>query len=166
MFETCALVLIMGSRTRTHGPFSMSLTAIPFARVERGEMLRLPLFLSRVQAGFPSPADDYAESGLDLNDLLIKREASTFFVRASGGSMKKAGIHDDDVLIVDRAVEPKDGRVVIAALDGNLTVKRYCVYHGNPYLVPESEDHDPIPVKEGQELVVWGVVTYVIHELS
>lgn len=144
----------------------MSITATPLARARKDQSLRLPLFLSRVEAGFPSPADDYIETSLDLNDLLIKRESSTFFVRASGGSMTKAGIHDGDVLIVDRAVEPEDGSVVVAALDGDLTVKRYRVYEGQPYLVPESDEHDSIPIKAGQELIVWGVVEHVVHEVS
>jgi DNA polymerase V len=144
----------------------MPFVATPIARARTGPALRRPLFLSRVEAGFPSPADDYIETTLDLNDLLIKRESSTFFVRASGGSMTEAGIHDGDVMIVDRAVEPEDGSVVVAALDGDLTVKRYRIFSGQPYLMPESDGHDPIPVKAGQELVVWGVVKHVVHEVS
>ncbi len=144
----------------------MPLVATPIARARTGAPLRRPLFLSRVEAGFPSPADDYIETALDLNDLLIKREAATFFVRASGGSMTEAGIHDGDVMIVDRALEPEDGSVVVAALDGDLTVKRYRVLSGQPHLMPESSEHDPIPVQAGQELVVWGVVKHVIHEVS
>jgi len=144
----------------------MSLVATPIAQARTDTSIRRPLFLSRVEAGFPSPADDYVETALDLNDLLIKRESSTFFVRASGGSMTEAGIHNGDVMIVDRALEPEDGSVVVAALDGDLTVKRYRVFSGQPYLVPESDEHDSIPVKAGQELVVWGVVKHVIHEVS
>lgn len=144
----------------------MPLVATPTARARTDNTCRRPLFLSRVEAGFPSPADDYVETALDLNDLLIKRESSTFFVRASGGSMTEAGIHDGDVMIVDRAIEPEDGSVVVAALDGDLTVKRYRIFGGQPHLMPESDEHDPIPVKAGQELVVWGVVQHVIHEVS
>ena len=144
----------------------MPLVATPIARAQQGDALHRPLFLSRVEAGFPSPADDYVETALDLNDLLIKRESSTFFVRASGGSMTEAGIHDGDVMIVDRAIEPEDGSVVVAALDGDLTVKRYRILSGQPHLMPESDEHDPIPVKAGQELIVWGVVKHVIHEVS
>lgn len=126
----------------------------------------LPLFLSRVPAGFPSPADDYVEGALDLNDHLIQKEAATFFVRASGHSMTEAGIHDGDLLVVDRSEEPEDGSVVIAALDGELTVKRYRIDGGQPYLVPEAEGHASIAIEPGQELVVWGVVQHVIHEVS
>ena len=126
----------------------------------------LPFFLSRVPAGFPSPADDYVERTLDLNEHLIRREASTYFVRVAGHSMTDAGIHDGDILVVDRAVEPTDGAIVVAALDGELTVKRYCVGDGPPALVPESEGHRPIPIREEQDLVVWGVVQHVVHEVS
>ncbi len=125
-----------------------------------------PLYLSRVEAGFPSPADDYVETTLDLNETLIENEASTFFVRVSGRSMTDVGIHDGDTIVVDRSLEPTDGDVVVAALDGELTVKRYRVRSGQPLLVPESEGHDPIPVEPGQSFVVWGVVTRSIHEIS
>jgi DNA polymerase V len=141
-----------------------AVTNVYRARPDRSRPLAL--FLSRVPAGFPSPADDYVEQTLDLNEHLIRRETATFFVRVAGHSMTDAGIHDDDILVVDRAVEPTDGAIVVAALDGELTVKRYCVREGAPYLVPENEDHTPIPVQPGQDLVVWGVVQHVIHEVS
>ena len=124
------------------------------------------LFLSRVPAGFPSPADDYVETSLDLSEALIDNEESTFYVRVAGDSMKGAGIHDGDILVVDRSVEPSEGDVVIAALGGELTVKRYEIHSGRPYLVPEAEGHDPIPVREGEELRVWGVAQHVVHEIS
>lgn len=125
-----------------------------------------PLYLSRVEAGFPSPADDYVETTLDLNETLIDNEASTFFVRVSGHSMTDVGIHDGDTLVVDRSIEPTDGDVIVAALDGELTVKRYRVRSGQPLLMPESKEHDPIPVEPGQSFVVWGVVTRSIHKIS
>lgn len=143
---------------------SVHVVSINPARTTRP--LARPLFLSRIEAGFPSPADDYVEASLDLNEHLVQHEASTFFLRVAGGSMRKAGIHDGDLLVVDRSVEPEDGSVVVAALDGDLTVKRYRRHDGQPYLVPESASHDPIPIREGQELVVWGVVQHVIHEVS
>ena len=125
-----------------------------------------PLFLSRVPAGFPSPADDYVEKRLDINEVLIGDEEATFFVRVAGSSMTGAGIHDGDILVVDRSAEPTEGDVVIAALRGELTVKRYEVRGGRPVLVPEAKDHEPIPVREGEELVVWGVAQHVVHEIS
>ena len=147
-------------------PNTTSLVVTNTHRTQHTESRPRPVFLSRVPAGFPSPADDYVEQRLDLNEHLIQREASTFFVRVSGRSMEGAGIHDGDLLVVDRAVEPTDGAVVVAALDGELTVKRYRDRADGPSLVPEHEDHAPIPVAPGQDLVVWGVVRHVIHEVS
>lgn len=135
-------------------------------KARRGETKPRPLFESRVPAGFPSPADDYVEASLDLSEELIQKKEATFFVRVAGDSMTEAGIHDGDILIVDRSVEPDDGAIVVAALDGELTVKRYEVRSGLPYLMPEAEDYDPIPIRDGQELVVWGVVQHVVHDVS
>ena len=125
----------------------------------------LPLFLERVSAGFPSPADDYMEDRLDLNRYLVKHPAATFFVRASGDSMIGAGIHSGDILVVDRSLEPANNSVVIAALNGELTVKRLVKTAGRLHLVPENERHRPIEIREGMDFEVWGVVTNVIHAL-
>jgi DNA polymerase V len=141
-------------------------TVVSISPAALGRECARPLFLSRIEAGFPSPADDYIEARLDLNEHLVQRESATFFLRVAGGSMREAGIHDGDLLVVDRSIEPEDGTVVVAALDGELTVKRYREGTDRPYLVPESATHDPIPIQEGQELVVWGVVRHVIHEVS
>lgn len=124
-----------------------------------------PLFLSRVAAGSPVPADHHVEETVDLSEELIDHETATFFVRASGSSMEEIGIYDGDLLLVDRSVKPEDGSVIIAALDGELTVKRYVVRSGEPMLVPESDAHEPIPLKDKSQIVVWGVVSYVIHEV-
>lgn len=123
----------------------------------------LPLFASRVPAGFPSPADDYIDQRLDLNDHLIHHPAATFFVRVSGDSMTGANLHDGDLLIVDRALEPVDGRIVIAAVNGELTVKRLSLREGTAWLVPENPAYQPLLLTEGLDCVVWGVVTQVIH---
>ena len=143
-----------------------ALIATDVYRARRERLRPLSVYLSRVSAGFPSPADDYVERRLDLNEHLIQREASTFFVRVAGHSMRDAGIHDGDLLVVDRAVEPSDGAIVVAALDGELTVKRYHDRDGQPVLVPENDNHAPIPIQPGQELVVWGVVQHVVHDVS
>lgn len=124
-----------------------------------------PLYASRVQAGFPSPADDYVEGVLDLNEHLIRHPAATYFVRATGDSMLGAGIHPGDLLVVDRAIEPTDGRVVIAVLDGELTVKRLRLRDGLVQLVPENPAYTPITLASDAELIVWGVVTSVVHAL-
>ncbi len=125
-----------------------------------------PLYSSSVQAGFPSPADDYIESSLDLNELLIKHPSATFFVRVSGNSMLNAGIHDQDILIVDRSIAPLSGRIVIAAIDGQLTVKRLKkTTAGKVYLMPENDAFPPIEVTAENEVYIWGVVTNVIHSV-
>src|SRR3989338_6758465 len=103
--------------------------------------LALPLYSSSVRAGFPSPADDYIEKHLDLNNYLIKHPAATFLVRAQGDSMLNAGIHDGDILVVDRSLEPGHGRIVIAALNGELTVKRLYRHQGEVKLVAENPEY-------------------------
>ncbi len=127
------------------------------------QFYRLPLYSGRVTAGFPSPADDDIEEKLDLNELLIKHPTATFFLRVSGSSMIKAGIHHNDILIVDRSVEPAHGKIVIAALNGELTVKRLHIDKNHVQLVAENDSYAPIEVKEGMDLHIWGVVTSVIH---
>ena len=128
--------------------------------------LKLPLFSSRVAAGFASPADDHLEAELDLNEYLIAHPSETFFVRAKGDSMQQAGIFDKDLLIVDRSLTPKDNDIVIAAVAGQLTVKRLVVKLGKPWLYPANPNYKPIAIKEGSELHVWGVVVHAIHKLS
>lgn len=126
--------------------------------------LSLPLFLARVQAGFPSPADDYVDKKLDLNEFLVEHPAATFFVRVSGDSMQDAGVADGDVLVVDRAIEPRHGRIVIASVNAELTVKRIREQNGRLFLAPENPDYAPTEITEDTDFEVWGVVTYVIHK--
>jgi DNA polymerase V len=126
--------------------------------------LRIPLVSAKVEAGFPSPADDHLERSLDLNEHLVKNPAATFFVRVKGDSMRDAGISNGDILVVDRSVSPEDGQVVVAMLDGDFTVKRLRKRNGRVFLVAENNAYPPIEVGEDQELVVWGVVTFVIHQ--
>ena len=127
--------------------------------------LNIPLFNGKVSAGFPSPADDYIEKTLDLNDLLIQKPAATFFVRAEGESMLGAGIHPNDILVVDRSLEPVVGKIVICALNGELTVKRLKSIGKEIVLGAENPAYADIIVQEYVELVIWGVVTNVIHPL-
>ena len=124
-----------------------------------------PLFLSGVSAGFPSPADDYLDRRLDLNEHLIKNPAATFFVRVAGDSMTGAGINDDDMLIVDRSLEPASGNIVIAVINGELAVKRLLKKNGNCQLVAENQHYPPLEINEDTPLEIWGVVTYAIHSL-
>ena len=125
----------------------------------------LPLYLAPVEAGFPSPAEDYLDRRLDLHQHLVRNEAATFFLRAHGESMLGAGIHDGDLLIVDRSIEPAHRKVVIAALDGELTVKRLLYREGRVFLAPENPQFDPIDITESEFVHIWGVVTYVVHKL-
>jgi DNA polymerase V len=125
----------------------------------------LPLAVASVSAGFPSPADDYLEGTLDLNQHLIKHPAATFFVRVNGDSMIDAGIHDGDLLLVDRSLEMVDGKVVIAIINAELLVKRVRKVGEQLFLLPENQDYQPIEVKEEMDFELWGVVTHVIHSL-
>lgn len=127
---------------------------------------QLPLYDSKVPAGLPSPADDSIEKQLDLNEYLIKHPSTTFLVRVSGNSMIDAGIHDNDILIVDRSITPVTGKIVVAALDGQLTVKRLHKTNEKLCLMPENKEFDPIEVREGSEIYIWGVVTNVIHSVG
>jgi len=117
-----------------------------------------PLFMIPVEAGFPSPAEDYIESELDLNKHLIKHPAATFFVRVAGDSMVDAGIHPGDILIVDRAIEPADKKVVIA-------VKRIRMIKGKIFLMPENENYKPMQIEKEMNFEIWGIITNVIHPL-
>ena len=125
----------------------------------------LPVFLGRLPAGFPSPADDYLEGKLDLNRHLIKHPAATFFVRVTGDSMIGAGIHSGDLLVVDRSLEPADKHVVVAVLDGELTVKRLFKQHGVLRLLSENLRYAPIEITAQHTFEIWGIVTNVIHAL-
>jgi SOS-response transcriptional repressors (RecA-mediated autopeptidases) len=128
--------------------------------------LKLPLFGHKVRAGFPSPADDYVEAWLDLNEHLIEHKEATFFVQATGDSMIGAGIQEGTLLVVDRALEAHHNDIVIAVVDGELTVKRLEKRRGRIRLIAENPAYAPIEFKEGQELVVWGVVTSIIQKLK
>jgi DNA polymerase V len=125
----------------------------------------LPLFTGKVAAGFPSPADDYVEKNLDLNELLVQKPAATFFVRAQGESMLGAGIHPNDILVVDRSLEAIPGKVVICAINGELTVKRLERFYEQCQLKAENPAYADIVIQDELELVIWGVVTNVIHSL-
>ena len=141
------------------------MTAVTSTALKISKSCSLPLALCRVEAGFPSPADDYMEGSLDLNDHIIKHPSATYFVKASGDSMIGAGIFNGDLLIVDRSLEASSGKVVIAEVDGQLTVKRLLKLSDGFSLQSENPSYPPIELQEGNEVVVWGVVTHVIHDL-
>ena len=132
---------------------------------DRSTKRRQPLFLATVPAGFPSPAADYEQDALDLNRHLVKNPVATFFVRVTGDSMLGAGIHHGDLLVVDRSLQPRDKNVVIAVVDGELTVKRIRINRRKITLEPENHDYVAREITEETEFEVWGVVTNVIHQL-
>lgn len=145
----------------TDSPTKVSQVLIPEKRKE----VKLPLFLESVSAGFPSPADDYLEGKLDLNDLLVRNPTATFFVRVTGDSMIDSGIFSDDILVVDRSLEPKSGSIVIAVIDAELTVKRLHKQKNKVFLLPENQNYKPIEITKEMSFEVWGVVTTVIHSV-
>lgn len=140
----------------------MTATAKLIGGFEARTRLPLPIFLQSVPAGFPSPADDHIDKKLDLNEELIKHPQATFFFHVQGESMIGAGISEGDILIVDRAEEPTHGRIVIAVLDGEFTIKRLHRNNGTIQLLPENPKFKAIELKNDSELQIWGVVTRII----
>jgi DNA polymerase V len=138
---------------------------IEILKPERLLAYNIPFFLESVSAGFPSPADDYMEGKLDLNELLVKNPPATFFVRVTGDSMTGAGIHSGDILVVDKSIDPKNSSIIIAVINGELMVKRL-VYKGcELWLYPENPNYKPVKVTDGMDFDVWGVVRSVIHSV-
>lgn len=129
------------------------------------EELDLPLYGSKVSAGFPSPADDYLDVKIDLNKHLVQHPSATFYVRVKGNSMIDAGISDGDLLVVDRALEPAKNSIVICVIDGEFTVKRISRKGKDFYLIPANAEYKPIKIEKEQSFQVWGVVAYVIHKV-
>lgn len=137
-----------------------------FISAERIPARELPLFGCAVPAGFPSPADDHLDAPLDLTRFLFRNPASTFLARVSGDSMTGAGIHPGDLVAVDRALRARDGSIVVAVVDGEHTIKRLQLRAGQPWLVAENARYPPLAVDPTTGLVVWGVVTHVVHSLG
>ena len=137
----------------------------PLLLQSRRSRLTLPLAGERVAAGFPSPADDYVEVGIDLNEQLIRHPTSTFFLRVSGESMLGAGIHHGDLLVVDRSLDPRPGRVVVAVLDGEFTLKRLVQHQGRLRLEAANPAYPPLELHRCGDVQIWGVAIHVIHPL-
>ena len=127
-------------------------------------LLDLPLAGTAIAAGFPSPAEEYLDLALDLNKELIKHPAATFYARVKGDSMVDAGIQDGDLLVIDKALEPKEGAIAVCYLDGEFTVKRLTVQEEGVYLMPANAEFKPIRITEENNFLVWGLVAYVIHK--
>ncbi|MGA1546103.1 MAG: LexA family protein [Flavobacteriaceae bacterium] len=118
-----------------------------------------------VSAGFPSPADDFKELRISIDQEVVRNEEATFYARVSGESMLGAGLEDGDLLVIDRSLEPKDNKIAVCFIDGEFTVKRLKVEKDCVYLMPENKKYKPIKVTEENELTIWGVVTYVVKKL-
>ena len=126
--------------------------------------IEIALCLEKVQAGFPSPANDFIDKKLDLNSLVIKNEAATFFVKVDGTSMEDANIFKDDILVVDRSINPCNGKIIIAILNGEFLVKRLKIIKNKFYLFAENPKFNPIEISKDEDFEIWGVVTYIIHK--
>lgn len=122
----------------------------------------IPFMSGGVAAGFPSPAEDFSELKISLDQTLVKNKEATFYARVSGYSMLDAGMSDGDILVIDRSIEPKDGKIAVCYLDNAFTVKRIKVEKDAVYLMPENAAYQPIKVTEENQLIIWGIVTYVI----
>lgn len=132
---------------------------------EIGTQKKLDLYLQKIPAGFPSPAEDFIEKRLDLNDLMIKNQSATFLVKVEGTSMTDAGIIHGDILVVDRSIEPENNKIVLGVLGGEFTVKRLLKKGKHVILMPENKSFKPIILNEESDFQVWGVVTFVIHQV-
>ncbi|AWG24857.1 LexA family protein [Flavobacterium kingsejongi] len=146
----------------------MSLTpkkSFTFFRPDLDSDAGLPFAADAISAGFPSPAQDFMESTIDLNKELTDNPLATFYIRVNGNSMINAGINDKDVLVVDRSLEPRDNKIAICFIDGEFTVKRLRLEKDCLYLMPENDSYTPIKVTEDNQVIIWGIVTYVIKKI-
>lgn len=136
---------------------------IELLKPSHNQEIKVPIFIDKVSAGFPSPASDYIENKLDLNEYLIPHPVSTFIVKASGVSMIDSNIHSGDLLIVDKSLTPKHNNIVIASIFGDLTVKKLKKKQKSLFLVSSNSNYPSFELKEEMDCFIWGVVTYVVH---
>ncbi|WP_396188593.1 LexA family protein [Flavobacterium sp.] len=127
--------------------------------------LELSFISAGIKAGFPSPAADFDETRVSIDQIVVKHKEATFYAKASGTSMIGAGIDDGDILVIDRSLEARNGKIAVCFVDGEFTVKRIKVEQDCVYLVPENPKFEPIKVTEENELIVWGIVTHVVKSL-
>ena len=138
---------------------------ITFFQADVSSELELPYVVNGISAGFPSPADDFLDINIDLNKHLIKNPSTTFYGRVRGDSMKDAGIHDGDLLIIDKSLEPTNNKIAVCFIDGEFTVKRISIEKDVVWLIAENKNYEPIKVTKDNDLVIWGIVTTVIKQL-
>jgi DNA polymerase V len=127
--------------------------------------VELPYISSGIKAGFPSPAGDFDESKISLDNVLVKNKEATFYAKASGNSMTGAGIDDGDILVIDRSLEPKNNKIAVCFIDGEFTVKRIKLENEELYLMPENANYKPTKISLENNFIIWGIVTYVIKNL-
>lgn len=125
----------------------------------------LPYVSGGIKAGFPSPATDFEDGKLSLDDYLVKNPLATFYAKVSGNSMTGAGIENGDIMVIDRSLEPTENKIAVCCIDGEFTVKRIKIKKDGLYLIPENKDFEPIKITESNLFVVWGIVTYVIKSV-
>jgi DNA polymerase V len=143
----------------------MTKTKLTFFIPDLENPIELPFISAGIKAGFPSPAADFDESKISLDAVLVKNRETTFYAKASGTSMIGAGIDDGDIMVIDRSLEPKNNKIAVCFLDGEFTVKRIKVTKEEVYLMPENKLFEPIKITEENQLIIWGIVTYVIKKM-
>ena len=127
--------------------------------------LEMPYISSGIKAGFPSPAADFDGSRISIDQVVVKNPTATFYAKANGNSMIGAGIDDGDILVIDKSIEPQDGKIAVCFIDGEFTVKRIKVQENSLLLLPENKLFEPIEVTQENEFIIWGIVTYVVKKL-
>lgn len=137
-------------------------TTITFFKPDLTSVLELPFVNNGISAGFPSPADDFLDINIDLNKYLIKNPSTTFYGKVRGDSMVDAGIHDGDLLVIDKSLEPINNKIAVCFIDGEFTVKRIRIEKDEILLVAENQNYQPIRVTKENDFVIWGIVTNVI----
>ena len=143
----------------------MKRNKLTFLKPKKGDSLGQWLIEQGISAGFPSPADDFKEIRISLDRELVKNEESTFYARVSGDSMIEAGLDDGDLIVIDRSLNPENGKIAVCFIDGEFTVKRIKKEKNKLFLMPQNKKYKPIEIKEENELIIWGIVEYVIKKV-
>ena len=143
----------------------MEAQKLTFFHPDQNQQKSLYLAQEKISAGFPSPADDFKELRISIDKEVVRNEEATFYARVSGESMQGAGLDDGDLLVIDRSMEPQHDKIAVCYIDGEFTVKRLKVVADGVFLIPENPKYKPIKITEENELIVWGIVTYVVKKV-
>ena len=143
----------------------MTKQKLSFFHPDQDHQKSLHLAQEVISAGFPSPADDFKELRISIDQEVVRNEEATFYARVSGQSMQGAGLDDGDLLVIDRSLEPQHDKIAVCYIDGEFTVKRLKVAAEGIFLMPENPNYKPIKMNEENELIIWGIVTYVVKKL-